>query len=155
MKKKIDPALATSNDFVDEKIKDTPIFLPDGVKVEIGMAVFTVLKKEVSAYPYKSGVKSFSGGESFQIVEHKVIGINPRANSRSFTVRSDRGCEATYTVKNNCLPEIFGKRSSALAKCKDIHFEDIVKLQKKIAEKQKAIDLYKGTIAKLKKVKIS
>lgn len=148
-----------------ELIKDVPISLPDGTEVKKGMKVYKVERWEFG-YSKRDGkyVNKWTGIASSYLVEHTVIHINADANSRSFTLRSDRGCEHTYSVKNSCLPQIFGSKDAAIAHQKTVTKEDIVKIEKKIESSVKYIQdkikankeeqlKYRTTIAQLKKLR--
>jgi len=117
----------------NEKLKDVPITLPDETQVVKGMKIFSVEKLSPTSYDQRGGnyYRTHTGSVSSKIVEHTVVAVNQAANSRSFTIRSDRGCEHTYTVKNSCLPHLYGKKANAIAKQKEFITEDIEALKKK------------------------
>jgi hypothetical protein len=126
----------------ETNINETPICLPCGTKVAKGMKIYTVeTLTKASAYEFKRQQKGrfleHSGKLSTHVVEHTVIAINQAANARSFTVRSDRGCEHTFTVKGMCLPDIYVSKAAAAKKRKAINMKDVDKLFAKI----KAADL--------------
>lgn len=150
--KKTDATVTLAED--EGRLKDTPILLPDGVPVTKGMKIYSVNKLDVINY-IASGdyVMSHSGLPSSRIIESSVISVNQAANVRSFTVRSDRGCETSYTVKNSCLPKIFGSKAAAIAEQKRFHELDVQKLQAKIDSRVEQIEKFRTTIAKLKRVK--
>lgn len=149
----------------NEKLKDVAITLPDGTEVVKGMKIYSVERLQPSSYE-KSKIyyRTYTGAMSSLITEHTVIAINQAANSRCFTVRSDRGCEHTYSVKNNCLPNMYGKRENAVKKQKEITAENIEALETKkvkateyLEKEQKVfaekMTKYKNTISALKKLK--
>lgn len=149
-KKPLDPAIETDTSLVSERIKDSPIVLPDGVPVKLGTIIYSVMDSEVGSY---CELKSYSGKPRSKIIENLVIGVNQSANARTFTVRSDRGCETTYSVRNNCLPQIFGKRSSATARAKEVVLRDIEMIEKKAKIAKDNLDKYNKTILQLRSAK--
>ena len=150
-KKELDSAIETDTSLVSEKVKDTPIVLPDGVAVKLGMTIYSVMDCSVSSY--SGDVKSYSGKARSKIIENTVIGVNQSANARTFTARSDRGCETTYSVRNNCLPQIFGKRSSAAARAKEVVLKDIAAIEAKAKFAKENLEKYNRTITQLKSAK--
>jgi hypothetical protein len=144
----------------DTKIKDVPVSLPDGTPVTLGMTIYTVKKNDISSYERgREVIKTWSGDVAVKLIENKVISVNQSSTARTFTVRSDRGCEQTYSVRNNCLPDLFGKKSAALDKMKEFHNQDIEKIQVKLQRLEQHYaetkNKYVTTIKKLKAAKIS
>jgi hypothetical protein len=115
------------------------------------MTIYSVMDGSVSSY--SGDVKSYSGKARSKIMENTVIGVNQSANARTFTVRSDRGCETTYSVRNNCLPQIFGKRSSAAARAKEVVLKDIAAIEAKAKFAKENLEKYNRTITQLKSAK--
>ena len=135
------------------EIKDVAITLPDGVPVKMGMPVYTVEKKGLSRYSSdrKQGyVKTWSGDSQARLVKHEVIAVNQNANSRSFTLRSDRGCEHSYSVKDQCIGHLYGKKSSATAQCKTIDKEDSEGFDSKIESLNQRMEEDRKRISSLK-----
>ncbi len=94
-----------------------PILLPDGSRVVKGMPVFKIYGKDVYDNPgtSTSKIKKWSGTIAKYLVEYAVVAVNEAEASRSFVLRSDKGCESTYSVKGSCLPEMFGSRKKAVS----------------------------------------
>jgi hypothetical protein len=135
-----------------------PIKTRDGANVKVGKEIYIVETKEVDTYTYrrnkKNFIKSLSGKKRATIEIHKVIHVNEAANSRSFTLRSQKGCETTYSVRNQCLPDtLFGLKSFAIAKCRQIDVEDADRIQEKIERAKERIVHEKEEIKKLTEVK--
>ena len=144
----------------DAKIKDVPIALPDGSPVVVGMTIYTVKKLDVCSYSKSvETVKAWSGDTAAKIVENMVISVNQSSNARTFRLRSDRGCEQTYSVRNNCLPDLYGKRSAAVQKMKQLNEIDIQRIQAKLESLEKDYAQrkakYTSTIKKIKAIKIN
>ncbi len=135
-------------------LKEVSIVLPDGVEVRMGMNIYTTRSKRAS---YESDVRRYpenyilehSGKSRYAVVKHKVINVNQAANIRSFTVRSTKGCESTYSVKNSCLPaDMFGKLSSVVRFTKDKDSMDADKARVRIEGIEESIQNYKEDIKK-------
>ncbi len=149
--KKLDPAIEMDTSLVSEKVKDTPIVLPDGVPVKLGMTIYSVDNAEV--YSSSKECPSYSGKARSKILKNTVIGVNQAANARTFTVRTDRGCENTYSVRNNCLPQIFGKKISAIYEAKRVAQQDIDRIEEKARISRANLEKYKSTVAKIRAAK--
>lgn len=127
---------------VDSKLKEIPISLPDGTIVKAGMKVYTVEHLSASSdydfkrYPEGRFLK-YSGRIATELIEYHVLSVNQSAVSRSFTVKSDRGCEHTYSVKGQCLPDIYGSKAKATEKRRSKTLSDIAIIKTKIAKEQK------------------
>lgn len=142
---------------MQSQIKDVPIKLPDGVNVKLGMKVFTVeSKRKRQSYQeitnndqYKTG----TGDRSAYMVEHEVISVNQASNARCFTLRSDKGCEHTYSVRNQCIGHLYGKKTSAEKQMKLVDKGDIGEINKKINSIKNSIEKQKNTIKKWETVK--
>lgn len=151
-RKELDESVVTDTELMDPSLKNKPIYLPDGVPVKNGMTIFTVRRKGIGTSS-DSEVKHYSGDVGSEIILNTVVAVNQGANARNFTVRSDRGCETTYSVKNNCLPDLFGKRASAIAKAKKFNDKDIATVEAKLVNVMKTVTKYNTTIKALKKAK--
>lgn len=134
-------------------MKELGIILPDNAKVKVGMTIYTTIQLRVGReydlerYPDTYGVLRMSGESRYKIIENEVISIDQTAKNRSFTVRSDRGCESTYSVRDNCLPkDMFGKVSSVKKYIKEKDMIDSLKAEERIKEKLKTIAEYKKKI---------
>lgn len=147
-----DPSVVYDSSLVDSSIKDVPITLPCGTTVKLGMTIYSVQNGTISSYGYES-IKPLSGKVSTSVIESKVISLNTKSNARCFTVKSDRGCETTYSVRNNCLPKLYGKKSAAIEEQKEINAYDIAKIQTKLTNTELLVKKQKAAIASLKKFK--
>ncbi len=131
-----------------------PIYLPCGTEVKEGLKVYKIYSKDVSSYQRINSIKPHSGGIAHYLIEYVVAHVNHAENSRSFILRSDRGCESTYSVKNNCLSELYGnlkKANKILAKKeKEIH---VRKIEEKIKRKIRDIKTTKEVIKRFEKTK--
>lgn len=135
------------------KLKDVPILMPDGVEVKIGMIVFDIemtrcgSDNDVKRYPGSYGVKRYSGKSRYKIIHGKVISVNHAANSRSFTLRSKRGCETTYSVKDSCLPEdLCGKLATIKGIKKKKDYNDAHAAEDRISDKIERLEILRGDI---------
>ena len=140
-------------------IKDVPILMPDGVPVKVGMTIFgleslnlTTSSTTAKKYPL-TYMKKYTGKSRRKITEGKVISVNSTSACRSFTVRSKRGCENTYSVKNACLPDLmFGKLSSIKARKRKLDLEDARGAETRIAAKLEHISDIKEAILEEKQL---
>ena len=129
-----------------------PIISPCGDEIKNGTTFYEVEKGSYSAYGREN--ESWSGTQDIKINKHKVIRVNLNANVRSFTMRSERGCEITYSVKNECVPrELFTKLYRAKKYCKKLHERDIERATKSMLKSKASYEKKKETVAKLKKIK--
>lgn len=124
------------------KVKDQPIKLPDGVVVKLGMTVYKVVKTGSSKYDRDvrncGYIKKFSGESRAKVIPCEVIAINQASNARTFTVRTDRGCENTYSVRDNCIgANLFGSKKATLKEVKAIDKKDIADLRESLMNKEK------------------
>ncbi len=115
-------------------MKDVAIKLPDGSIVEKGMSIYILKEMDVSDYSGTHSIPTHSGRSRAKIEKHKVVGINPKTNSRSFTIQSKSGCEQTFTVRGTCIREqLFSKRSEAEKEAQGIDKVDLLKINREIA----------------------
>ena len=80
--------------------------------------------------------------------------VNKEENQRSFIIRSDRGCEETLYIKNNCLPDIFSSRLLAIKALREKELStSITKIEESINKSENNIQLLKEKIKTLKETK--
>lgn len=139
------------------EIKDVPITMPDRVPVRMGMEIFELDKlncgtaREVKQSPTYYKAVRYSGKSRYIIVTSRVVAVNTSANSRSFTVKSKRGCESTYSVKDTCLPDgMFGKLESIKARKRKLDLEDARSAENRIGRNLSKIQELKTEITKEK-----
>jgi len=140
-----------------KKVELRDIFLPDGSTVEEGKTVYLIEAKEISNYASPKYFAKGSGEIAHYLVEYTVAKVNKAENQRSFVLRSDRGCEETYYVKNNCLPDIFSDKGKAISRLKSKEIEKhcagldgaIVRLKQTILQKQEKIRAHQATKKKI------
>lgn len=130
-----------------------PIISPCGDEIKEGGIFYQVEKANYTSF-CGCKHKSWSGTQDIKILKHKIIKVNRNANVRSFTLRSDRGCETTYSVKNECVSKtLFTRLGNAKKYCKELHDGDIRKATESMNRSKTSYELKKKTVAKLKKIK--
>lgn len=115
------------------------IKLQDGTDVKVGI---TIYERRVKSEVY--GAKEVSdpnhyyakmqGKTRVAYVPHTVIAVNEASNSRSFTIRSKKGCESTYTVRDTCVSNLFGSTKAIEKDHKAYRDADIKKVSIKITQ---------------------
>lgn len=118
-----------------------PIFLPDGTEVKKGITIYQLDLKYTSSYESsydknESYIKTYSGKTRARFTRLTVATVNEAANARSFTARSAKGCESTFSVKNQCVGQLYGSLKSLKKKAKEINEADIETIHKKIKLEQ-------------------
>lgn len=122
-------------------IKNEPIKMRDGTTVKLGGLVYEVETRHLESHRYGSKRNPYrvkTGVIRNTIIESEIIQINQAANARTFTVRSPKGCENTYSVRNACLPEnLFGKKSLAVKRLANLNRDDLDGIDRKLEDAHK------------------
>ena len=122
----------------------------DGVEITEGKEFYTIEKKNINDGRYnrikKDEVAKFSGGLKYFLEIGKVISVNQASSARTFTVRSSKGCETTYSVRNACLPDnSFGRLVHAKKALKEANLNDLIKIEKEVKERREKLKLWEST----------
>lgn len=134
-----------------------PIYLPDGTEVHVGLFVYVRDFKELKEERHyrkshsKTHIIKWSGKSRFAPTIHKVVRVDESASSRSFTIRSTKGCESTYSVKGSCINGVYGSLKSVKKAHQEMNADDIIDMNESIEKQKRYILESKAKIAKAQK----
>jgi len=139
-----------------KKVTARPLEL-NGKRITLGIKLYSVSQKEVYKYASSrtTSVEPWTGNISAKIEEYTVVWLNEAENSRSFKVKSSKGCEESFTFKY-CDRTLESMNfsftvSEAVNKAISLEKAHIAKAEKSIKGTEEIIRNKKGILMKKKK----
>lgn len=123
---------------------------PQGQEIKLNTIMYSVIGKELG-----NRWKDNWTGRGHVIIRPLRV-INFSNQYRKFTVRSAKGCEETFTLKDSCFPShLTGTLQSAKKLARKEFNKDIDNIEKKIKEYTAKLVVMKKTLATLKKNQVA
>lgn len=142
----------------------------NGTKIVLGMKLYSVSQLDVCKYSSgKSFIKPWTGQTTAKIEEYIVVWLNEAENSRSFKVKSSKGCEEHFTFRycdrtleamnfsvtfDGAVKKAIELEKAHITKAEksiDNSIKKVAEIRKEIARKKKGLSLLKKNIAKMPK----